>query len=105
MVSYHAATKGDKASIQSYQECYMFTFNKHVVLDSQKRKTNHLNSMSRSSITNFAFEGKACKYAAASQQKNSQGVKIINHVLSRDEFQGLINFRPSEVNQYHLFAS
>jgi hypothetical protein len=52
------------------KECYAFTFNKHV-LDSQKRKTIHLNSMSRSSIASFPLEGSACTVAVASKQENS----------------------------------
>ena len=78
-LGYYAAIKGNNANMILNKECYAFTFNKHVVLDSQKRKTNHLNNMSRSSITSFQLEGSACTVATASKQEKSQEQTVWNH--------------------------
>lgn len=46
-----------QSKLKEKQRC---TFNRHVVFDLQNCSTNHLRSMSKTSITSLAMDGSAC---------------------------------------------
>lgn len=72
------------------------TFNKHVVLDSQIRKTNHLNSISITSTTSFSIDGMPYYIEKLTQLKAP--VHIPRKNRSREEL-------PYEAFLFHLHAS
>ena len=89
--------KRKKCKYQSKFERESHTFSKHVVFDLQNCKTNHLSSISRTSIVSFPMEGSACNIQSKSLvrlRSSDTRKKIIDSTAKK----------PSAASQVHQLA-